>query len=118
MTKSILMCVAGVMLLTAGSAMAAEDVPQTTVRFADADLNDPAQAKQVLKQIRTAAREVCAEGLVSPNGWVITDAQCERMAVREAVLKVRHPGLSRVASEAGDVRRDGLSRILGQWAEK
>lgn len=118
MPKTILMCVAGVMLLTGGSAVAAEEPPQKTIRFADADLNDAVQAKQALKQIRTAAREVCAEGLSSPNGWVITDAQCERTAVREAVLKVGHPGLSRVATEAGDVRRDGLSPILGQWAEK
>ncbi len=118
MPKTILMCVAGVVLLTGGSAVAAEELPQKTIRFADANLNDPAQAKQVLRQIRTAAKEVCAEGLVSLNGWVITDRQCERTAVREAVHKVGHPGLSRVAVEAGDVRGDGSSSILGQWAEK
>ncbi|BEV12697.1 UrcA family protein [Asticcacaulis sp. DW145] len=118
MPKNILMFVAGVMLLTAGSAMAAEDVPQTTVRFAVADLNDPAQAKQVLRQIRTAAKEVCAEGLSSPNGWVITDRQCERIALNEAVQKVGHPGLMAAATSDRTHWRDDSRRSAPQMTQK
>lgn len=118
MPKTILMCVAGVMLLTAGSAMAAEELPQKTIRFADADLNDPAQAKQVLRQIRTAAKEVCAEGLSSPNSWVITDRQCERIVLNEAVQKVGHPGLMAAATSDRTHWRDDSRRSAPQMTQK
>lgn len=118
MLKWVFMGAAGVLMATAGAALAGDDLPQKTVRFADADLNDPAQAKAVLGQLKRAAKEVCDEGSVSPNGWVITDRQCEQIAVREAVYTVRHPGLSAAQAEDAARHRAGSERETRQMAEK
>jgi UrcA family protein len=59
-----------------------------TVRFADLDLNRPADTKILLERIRVAAHDVC-----TVNGFV-TQQNCYHKAVREAVQKINRPELT------------------------
>lgn len=117
MNKFFSIGVAGAALVIAGAAMAEEAPRQKTVRLTAVDLNDPAQAKAVLDQLKTAAHEVCAEGFNSPHAFVITDRQCERIALQEAVYQIGHPGLRAAQSEdraRRDPREEKLTAERGQ----
>jgi UrcA family protein len=59
-----------------------------TVKFADLDLNRPADAKVLIQRIRVAAHNVC-----SMNGYV-AEQTCYHRAVREAVQQINRPQLS------------------------
>ncbi|MFT3996801.1 MAG: UrcA family protein [Asticcacaulis sp.] len=106
MRKIVSMFVVVAALGVSGAAMAGENTPERSVRFTQADLNDPAQAKEVLKRIKAAAREVCDEGLSSPHGLIITDRQCEMLAVEEAVADIGHPML--YAAQSDDLSKRGV----------
>jgi UrcA family protein len=59
-----------------------------TVKFADLDLNRPADTKILLQRIRVAALHVC-----TVNGHV-AQQQCYHKAVRDAVQQINRPQLN------------------------
>jgi UrcA family protein len=69
------------------------DTPQTTVKYADLDLSNPAGAVALYARIQQAARQVC-----SPlDGRDLTSkmqmASCVHKAIARAVAKVDQPAL-------------------------
>lgn len=98
---------------TALPALAEAPVCEKTVKVNRAALDDPAEAGALYTRLKSVSREVCNEGLTGVSGWVVTDRQCERMALERALSTIHHPALNRIhngldgqATTAGGVAKN------------
>jgi UrcA family protein len=67
------------------------DVLQTTVSYADLDLNRPAGADVMIARVRRAARTVCGDGMFTPHAQVRRVHSCVRQAMTGAFEQLDAP---------------------------
>jgi UrcA family protein len=95
--KTYLLC--GALMAFAVPASAAEvrptsgdpDILQTTVNYADLDLNRPAGADVMIARVRRAARTVCHAGMFLQHSQVRRTHACVRQAMTGAFAQVDAP---------------------------
>lgn len=80
-----------------GVASAAEDtsavVSQTTVRFADLNLERSEDVQTLYARLKRASRDVCKDVWGTEVSYAIRRRQCENEAIARALEDVRHPSL-------------------------
>ena len=77
-------------------AYALSDIRRETVRFDELNLSSPAGVQALYLRIRNAAGDVCApEIIIGARVPSVAWKNCVGTAVREAILKVNHPSLTR-----------------------
>ena len=94
----------GCVAVTANASVAAQNVQQKVVAYADLDMQSDRDAAILFTRIRAAARTVC--GLRNPGAplpLAILDrlAECAQDATARAVAEVNEPALTRQAAIRG-----------------
>jgi len=97
MMRKAVSAIAVCMAMGAGfPVLAGEAADEKTVKVSQVALDDPAGVALFYSRLKTAAHEVCNEGLTGISGLIITDRQCESDTLQRAVHDVHHPLLSRL----------------------
>ena len=93
----------GCVVVTANASVAARNVQQKVVSYADLNLESDADAAILFARIRAAARTVCGLRTSNPLPLAILDrlAACTNDATARAIAEVNEPALTRQSAIRG-----------------